>query len=96
MPEIMTADEVAKYLKLNKQTVYRKARKGEIPCARMGRALRFDKLMVDAWLLSLTWTQEDRERMWEDNRRFAEERGLTEEDILRACDEVRHGPQSGH
>ena len=34
-------DEVAALLKLNKWTVYKKAKRGEIPCHRFGKSLRF-------------------------------------------------------
>jgi putative molybdopterin biosynthesis protein len=37
----MTVSEVAELLSLPKSTVYELARRGELPCARLGRTLRF-------------------------------------------------------
>ncbi len=37
----MTAAEVALLLGLPKSTVYELARRGELPCARLGRTVRF-------------------------------------------------------
>lgn len=42
-PRLFTARELARVLCLNEQTLYRMARRGEIPCVRIGRkAIRFD------------------------------------------------------
>jgi len=49
--KLLTADEVAEYLRLNRETVIRKARKGEIPAIKMGyRSYRFYKDQIDDWL----------------------------------------------
>jgi len=48
---LLTADEVAEYLRLNRETVLRKARNREIPAIKMGyRSYRFDKNQLDDWL----------------------------------------------
>jgi excisionase family DNA binding protein len=39
--DVMTAAEVAALLSLPKSTVYALARRGELPCARLGRTIRF-------------------------------------------------------
>jgi len=39
--DVMTAAEVAVLLALPKSTVYELARRGELPCARLGRTIRF-------------------------------------------------------
>jgi excisionase family DNA binding protein len=39
--DVMTAAEVGAMLGLPKSTVYDLARRGELPCARLGRTLRF-------------------------------------------------------
>jgi len=54
MDELLTSQELAKYLKLNQTTVIRKAQKGEIPAIRIGKQLRFDKNSIDKWLLQKT------------------------------------------
>ena len=94
MPEVMTAEQLAEYLQIDKQTVYRKARKGEIPCVRIGRVVRFRKDMVDAWLLSPEWTEEDRRRFRAKALAWGREHGVTEDDVLRAVEEIRHGSPS--
>lgn len=46
---IMTAQEVAEYLRLDRATVYRLAQTGEIPAVKVGRAWRFKKELIDEW-----------------------------------------------
>lgn len=46
----MTAAEVAAMLALPKSTVYDLARRGELPCARLGRSVRFLREDVEARL----------------------------------------------
>ena len=46
----MTVDELAAYLKLDAQTICRKARKGEIPACKIGRTWRFSADVIDQWL----------------------------------------------
>ncbi len=48
--EIMTVKQLAKYLHLNYQTVYKKVQKGEIPSSKIGRSWRFQKSIIDRWL----------------------------------------------
>ena len=47
--EIMTIEDVAKYLKLKPQTIYTWAQKGKIPAAKIGKEWRFRKDLIDAW-----------------------------------------------
>lgn len=44
---IMTVDEVAKYLKLSKITVYKLTQKGDIPGFRIGSSWRFNREKID-------------------------------------------------
>jgi len=50
MNEVMTAHEVAEYLGLSVETIYRKARAGEIPAMRIGRRWRFFREALQGWL----------------------------------------------
>ena len=50
----MTVDEVAEYLRMNRLTVYRLARQGHIPGARVGKHWRFDRELIDDWLRGQT------------------------------------------
>lgn len=48
--EIMTVEQVAGYLQLNKLTVYKYVREGRIPAAKLGKAYRIRKSDLD-WFL---------------------------------------------
>ena len=47
---IMNVDQVARYLGVVPDTIYRKARRGEIPAVKMGKVWRFPKETLDKWL----------------------------------------------
>lgn len=44
--EVLNAQQVADLLQLNKQTVYRFAREGKIPCLKCGRSTMFSKKAI--------------------------------------------------
>ncbi len=48
--EIMTVEEVAKYLKLKPQTVYKWAQDGQIPGTKLGKEWRFRRRILDEWI----------------------------------------------
>ncbi len=50
--ELMTVDEVARYLKAKKSTIYDKAHNRTIPFLKHGSSLRFRKKHIDLWLLN--------------------------------------------
>lgn len=50
MDTLMTIDEVAAYLRLSKDTVYRMAQSGRIPGSKVGTQWRFRRGDVDRWL----------------------------------------------
>jgi excisionase family DNA binding protein len=50
--QVMTVDQVAAYLQLNRLTVYRYIREGKIPAARFGKVYRVLKADVDNFLES--------------------------------------------
>lgn len=47
---IMTADEVAKFLGIHRETVYLYAKKGRIPAFKIGYSWRFRKDSIDKWM----------------------------------------------
>ena len=47
---VLTADEVARQLKLSKKTVYRMAQTGEIPSFAFGRSIRFSSDQILEWI----------------------------------------------
>jgi len=48
--EILTLEEVAAYLRLTPQTIYRWAQEKRIPAAKLGKEWRFRKRIIDRWL----------------------------------------------
>ena len=50
MTEWLTLDELAAYLKRGRSTLYKMARKGQVPASRIGRSWRFDRGAIDEWL----------------------------------------------
>lgn len=90
--EVMTAGQLARYLQLDEQTIYRKARSGQIPAVHIGKVLRFKKEVIDGWLRisSLKWTAQKRQnlRSWAED--FAKEKGLKEENIEHAIYKRRY------
>ena len=41
--EVLTVQEVANYLRIDIRTVYRLAKRGDIPCKKIGRQWRFNR-----------------------------------------------------
>jgi excisionase family DNA binding protein len=46
----MTVSELAKYLRLHEQTVYKMAKEGRLPAYKVGNRWRFEKSTIDIWL----------------------------------------------
>ena len=47
---LMTLEEVAIFLRLSKDTVYRMVQAGKIPASKVGTQWRFKRGVVDEWL----------------------------------------------
>ncbi|MFH1458548.1 MAG: helix-turn-helix domain-containing protein [Candidatus Omnitrophota bacterium] len=90
--EVMTTEQLAKYLQLDEQTIYRKARAGQIPAVHIGKTLRFKKEVIDGWLRisSLRWTAKKRQSLRGWAEEFAKEKGLKEEDLEKAISKRRY------
>jgi len=89
MQEIMTAKQLADYLRVNELTIYKRVRLGEIPVVKIGRALRFKKDIIDRWLeVESGWDQEF-ENLLRRSQRFGKEAGITEQNIQEAIEEVK-------
>jgi excisionase family DNA binding protein len=54
---VLTADEVAQWLRVPKSTLYKLCQEGQIPAAKIGRHWRFDRAVVAAWLQSRMTSQ---------------------------------------
>jgi excisionase family DNA binding protein len=48
---LLSTEEVARYLKVDKFTVYRLVTQKKIPAFKVGNQWRFKKKMIDAWLV---------------------------------------------
>lgn len=59
----MTAPELAALLGVHEETIYRRARSGELPCLRLGPVVRFDPVDVKTAMQAA----DDRRRMLGDN-----------------------------
>ena len=85
----MTTSQLAKYLHLNKLTIYKRVRLGEIPAVRVGRAVRFKKSIIDKWLEIESGWDEEFETLLRKSQEFGKRTGVTEEKIQQAIKEVR-------
>lgn len=49
---LWTAEDVAAYLRVSRSWVYQATERGELPCLRFCRHLRFDPQAIRAWLVN--------------------------------------------
>ncbi len=47
---VMTVEDVSKYLRVSRASVYRLVKQHKIPVSRIGKHLRFRKEAVDEWI----------------------------------------------
>ena len=50
MAELITVEELARYLRVTKKTIYRLLKGGKIPATKIGKQWRFDRASIDQWL----------------------------------------------
>ena len=52
MPEdtVFTVQEVAKYLRMQPVTIYKHAKRGKLPCFKVGANWRFKRTTIDRWI----------------------------------------------
>jgi PTS system nitrogen regulatory IIA component len=48
--DILTLEEVASYLRLTPQTIYKWVQENRIPAVKLGKEWRFRKSIIDRWL----------------------------------------------
>ena len=48
--EILTVEELARYLKISERTIYELLKKKEIPGFKVGATWRFKKSVIDEWI----------------------------------------------
>ena len=49
-PSLMTIDELAKYLRMKKVTIYKHAQGKKLPGFKVGSSWRFKKSTIDKWI----------------------------------------------
>jgi len=54
--EILTLEEVAHYLRLKPQTIYKWAQEKRIPAVKLGKEWRFRRSVIDRWFDEQTQT----------------------------------------
>jgi excisionase family DNA binding protein len=50
----LTIDELADYLKVSKETIYKMAKANKLPSSKIGNQWRFNRQIIDQWLVSQT------------------------------------------
>lgn len=93
--EIMTPEQVADYLQLSKDTVYRYIRGGKLTASRLGRNYRVPRENVDLFLLATSTSEAAREALFNRWESVAERnKGIpfqeVERDVAEAVAEIRH------
>ncbi len=83
MREVMTPEQVADYLQLNKDTVYRLIRQRRLAVTRIGRTYRVLKEDLDTFLRTNSTRSEVRDALFRRVARIAERnRGADSEELL--------------
>lgn len=59
-PSLMTVDELAKYLRMKKVTIYKHAQEGKLPGFKVGSTWRFKKATIDRWIETQENTNKER------------------------------------
>jgi excisionase family DNA binding protein len=87
--DIMTVEEVAKYLKLKPQTVYKWAQEGQIPGTKLGKEWRFRRRILDEWVdTSIALSKGGFDLMFQQSLLAVRRGALTEGDINRLLDDL--------
>ena len=60
-PEVMTVKQVAEYLQIDAQSVYKMAQRDKIPCTKIAGQWRFKKSILDEWLTKRIKKEEAKE-----------------------------------
>ncbi len=87
--DIMTVEEVAKYLKLKPQTVYKWAQTGQIPGAKFGKEWRFRRRILDEWIdTAITLSKGGFDLMYRQSVAATRRQGLSETDLDRLLEDL--------
>lgn len=92
LDDIMTVEEVAKYLKLKPQTVYKWAQEGQIPGTKLGKEWRFRRRILDEWVdTSIALSKGGFDLMFQQSLLAVRRGALAEEDVDRLLEELDEG-----
>jgi len=88
--EIMTLEEVAKYLRLKPQTVYKWAQEGQIPGTKLGKEWRFRRRIIDEWIdTSIALSKGGFDLLFQQSRLAVKRQGMSEADLNRLLGESK-------
>jgi excisionase family DNA binding protein len=88
--EIMTLEEVARYLKVKPQTVYKWAQEEQIPGTKLSKEWRFRKSILDEWIdSSILLSKGGFDLMLRSSQRAVREKGLSGEALEQLLREAR-------
>ena len=59
--KLMTVKQVSEYLQMNRMTIYKMARKGDIPALKIGSEWRFKKELIDKMWLEVKIAREKKQ-----------------------------------
>lgn len=89
-PEVMNLTQLAAYLQLSPQTLYRKVECGEIPGAKIGRQWRFKKTVIDEWLeRTALLSPSGFDLLMRETKEAADRVGFRPEEVDRLVEKVR-------
>lgn len=63
MAQVMKVLEVSEYLRVNRTTIYRLLKKGQIPAFKMGSNWRFNSESINRWLSTIESKQTIKDRL---------------------------------
>lgn len=87
--DIMTVEDVARYLKLKPQTVYKWAQEGRIPATKLGKEWRFRRRILDEWIdTGIALSKGGFDLLHQQGILTVKKQGLTEASIDRILEEL--------
>ncbi len=90
--EIMTVEDVAKFLKVKPQTVYKWVQDGQIPGTKIGKEWRFRRSILNEWLdTSIALSKGGFDLMYHQSLLAVRRGGMTEQDIDRLLEDIGRG-----
>lgn len=82
LPDVLTPEQVAGYLQLDKETIYRLIRDRKLAATRIGRAYRVPREDLDAFMLANSTRPDVRQALWDRVLAYAEQHSDLDSDAL--------------